>query len=130
MKKIDLIVDCCDPERLAGFWAPALGYEKVLPFGNYTMLSRGGPGFPRLFLQKVPEAKVGKNRLHLDLVEADIDAEAVRLEGLGACRIEARREHYGDVVVNWIVMADPEGNEFCVSDAGEGPSRSSRALGA
>jgi hypothetical protein len=120
MKKIDLIVDCADPDQLAAFWAPALGYEKVLRFGHYTMLSRGGPGFPRLALQRVPEAKAGKNRLHLDIVEADIEAEAARLERLGARRLEdgARREQLHEVVVSWIVMADPEGNEFCVCDGG------------
>lgn len=119
MKKIILVVDCADPEGLAEFWSPALGYEKVRHFAQYTVLSRGGPGFPALFLQRVPEPKTSKNRLHLDIIEADIEAEAARLEGLGARRLtDTLREALGDAVVNWIVMADPEGNEFCVGDAG------------
>jgi catechol 2,3-dioxygenase-like lactoylglutathione lyase family enzyme len=117
MKKIDLIVDCTDPARLAEFWSAALGYEKVHHFGHYTLLTRGGPGFPRLALQQVPEPKEAKNRMHLDIIEADIEAEAARLEALGAGRLEAgpRREELDHAVVRWIVMADPEGNEFCVA---------------
>jgi hypothetical protein len=63
----------------------------------------------------VPEPKTGKNRMHLDIVEA----EATRLEQLGACRLEKgpRREELDTAVVRWIVMADPEGNEFCVEGA-------------
>jgi hypothetical protein len=120
MKKIDFIVDCADPEGLAEFWSAALGYEKVVHFGHYTLLSWGGPGFPRLALQRVPESKAAKNRMHLDIVEVDIEAEAGRLEKLGAHRLEdgPRREQLHDAVVSWIVMADPEGNEFCVCDGG------------
>jgi catechol 2,3-dioxygenase-like lactoylglutathione lyase family enzyme len=120
VKKIDLIVDCADPERLATFWSAALGYEKVHHFGHYTMLTRAGPGFPRMALQQVPEPKATKNRVHLDIIEADIEAEATRLETLGARRLEGgrRREALDTAVVNWIVMADPEGNEFCVCDGG------------
>lgn len=119
MKKIILVVDCTDPEGLAEFWSPTLGYEKVRHFAQGTVLSRGGLGFPALFLQRVPEPKVSKNRLHVDIIEADIEAEAARLERLGARRLtDTLREALGDVVVNWIVMADPEGNEFCVGDAG------------
>jgi predicted enzyme related to lactoylglutathione lyase len=120
MKKIDIIIDCADPDRLAEFWSAALGYEKVRRFGHYTMLSRGGPGFPRLGLQRVPELKATKNRVHLDIIEADIDAEATRLEELGARRLEdaARREQVDNAAARWIVMADPEGNEFCVCDGG------------
>ncbi len=120
MKKITLVVDCSDPERLAEFWSAALGYEKVRHFGQYTVLSRGGPGFPALILQQVPEPKTGKNRLHLDIIETDVEPEAARLEALGARRLEGPlREELGDIVVNWIVLADPEGNEFCVCDAGQ-----------
>lgn len=106
MKKIDLVLDCADPERLAAFWAPALGYEKVVPVGRYVILARGGPGFPKLVLQQVPEPKVAKNRMHLDIIKPDIEAEAARLEELGARRVETRpRREQG---VSWLVMADPE----------------------
>lgn len=83
------------------------------------MLARGGPGFPRLVLQRVPEPKVSKNRMHLDIIEADIEAEAARLEALGARRLtDTLEEALGNVVLRWIIMADPEGNEFCVCDEG------------
>jgi len=119
MKKINLILDCTDAQRLAEFWSAALGYDKVSRFGQYMVLSRGGPGFPRLVLQPVPEPKVTKNRFHLDILEPDIEAEAARLEGLGARRLDGlRQEELGSAVVSWIVMADPEGNEFCVGEAG------------
>lgn len=119
MKKIALVVDCADPKGLAEFWSPALGYEKIRHHGQYTVLSRGGPGFPPLILQRVPEPKTSKNRLHLDIIEPDIEAEASRLEKLGARRLtDTLQEPVGNVVVNWIVMGDPEGNEFCVGDAG------------
>ena len=71
---------------------------------------------PRLLLQRVEEAKAVKNRMHLDIEAADIEAEADRLVALGAARVSDRpcSEHGS----SWILMADPEGNEFCVCDAG------------
>ncbi|HEY5887907.1 MAG TPA: VOC family protein, partial [Acidimicrobiales bacterium] len=71
---------------------------------------------PKLLLQAVPEAKAGKNRMHLDIDVVDIGAEAARLEALGARRVAADAMHEHDS--NWILMADPEGNEFCVCDGG------------
>jgi predicted enzyme related to lactoylglutathione lyase len=67
-------------------------------------------------LQQVPEAKTGKNRMHLDIETLDIEAEAARLEGLGATRVQADQIH--EHGTNWVLMADPEGNEFCVCDSG------------
>jgi predicted enzyme related to lactoylglutathione lyase len=73
---------------------------------------------PKLLLQKVDEARTGKNRMHLDIETSDVDTEVRRLEGIGAHRIErtARTEHG----THWVIMADPEGNEFCVCDGGSG----------
>ena len=73
---------------------------------------------PKLLLQAVPETKSSKNRMHLDIETPDVDSEACRLESLGARRLEAgvRNEHG----TNWVIMADPEGNEFCVCDGGAG----------
>jgi predicted enzyme related to lactoylglutathione lyase len=73
---------------------------------------------PKLLLQAVPEAKAGKNRMHFDIETQNVDGEASRLESLGARRLEAgvRSEHGS----NWVIMADPEGNEFCVCDGGTG----------
>jgi len=86
--------------------------------GNYVLLLPDGRPGPKLLLQRVPEPKGGKNRMHLDLHTPDIEAEAARLESLGARRLEpdALEEHG----TKWVLMADPDGNEFCVCDAGAG----------
>ena len=112
---IGLVLDCTDPEALAAFWGPALGMERTGAAGNYVLLASNGR-LPKLLLQRVVEAKVAKNRMHLDIETPQVDAEVERLEGLGATRLEddARSEHGS----RWVVMADPEGNEFCVCDAG------------
>jgi predicted enzyme related to lactoylglutathione lyase len=113
-----LVLDCDDPEALAPFWAAALEYKVIGGAGNYWMVAPEEEGSgPQLLLQKVPEAKGGKNRMHIDIHVPDIDAEAARLEGLGAKRLEtgpARAEFDS----HWHLMADPEGNEFCVCDGG------------
>jgi len=115
---LGLVLDCADPTKLAGFWAPALGYTNLGAAGNYVLLMPADPGRPKLLLQAVSEAKSAKNRVHFDIETPDIDDEATRLEGLGAQRLEMKsREEHG---TRWFVMADPEGNEFCVCDAGSG----------
>ena len=80
------------------------------------MLLAPEPGLPKLLLQRVPEAKTGKNRMHFDIETADIEGEAARLQGLGAKRVEA--DPLSEHGTSWILMADPEGNEFCVCDGG------------
>jgi predicted enzyme related to lactoylglutathione lyase len=112
-RTIGLVLDCHDPDALASFWSAALGYKHVGSAGNYAMLVAEDGDSPKLLLQKVPEAKTVKNRMHLDIEIADVDAEVARLEALGARRIEAHAEHG----MSWVVMNDPEGNEFCVCDA-------------
>ena len=105
-----LAVDCSDAPSLAGFWAAALDY-KVLDDEDpdeVLVVPRLGAGTRLIFL-KVPEGKSVKNRLHLDLRPDDRDAEVERLIGLGARKVDIGQ---GDVT--WVVMADPEGNEFCV----------------
>jgi predicted enzyme related to lactoylglutathione lyase len=109
-----LVLDCADPERLAEFWAEALGYANVGSAGVYVALyPREGTG-PKLLLQRVAEPKATKNRMHLDIEVSDIDVEADRLSGLGARRVsdDTCSEHGS----TWILMADPEGNEFCICD--------------
>ena len=111
-----LVLDCADPERLAEFWAEALGYANVGSAGAYVALyPREGTG-PKLLLQRVAEPKATKNRMHLDIEVPDIEAEADRLSGLGAQRVsdDTCSEHGS----TWILMADPEGNEFCICDNG------------
>jgi predicted enzyme related to lactoylglutathione lyase len=115
-----LVLDCGNPEALAAFWARALGYVTLGAAGNYLALVPDGRPGPKLLLQRVPEAKAAKNRMHLDIYAPDIEGTAKTLEELGASRIEtgAQAEHS----CHWIVMADPEGNEFCVCDAGANSS--------
>ena len=114
---IGLVLDCTDPVALAEFWAPALDYVSVGEFGSYVALFPNSRPGPKLLLQRVNESKVAKNRMHLDIEVPDIEAEAQRLVTLGATRVQddTMSEHG----TTWILMADPEGNEFCVCDAGQ-----------
>jgi len=147
--KVQVTFDCADPEKLARFWAAALRYrlerppegfatwqdywrarglpeEELTDDGGYeSVIDPAGVG-PRLWFQQVPEGKVVKNRLHLDLSitsgrdrpvaarKAQLDAEAERLAGLGATLskvllVEGVPDYYA------ITLLDPEGNEFCIS---------------
>jgi predicted enzyme related to lactoylglutathione lyase len=114
---IGLVLDCSDPERLAEFWALALGYGNLGTFGSYVALVPHGRSGPKLLLQRVDEPKAVKNRMHVDIAVPDIHAEAARLVALGATRAseQALTEHG----TSWLLMMDPEGNEFCVCDAGQ-----------
>jgi predicted enzyme related to lactoylglutathione lyase len=107
---IDIVIDCADPEKLADFWAEALGYAKAGFFDPYFVLLPPVAEHPPVALQRVPEPKTTKARVHFDLRVDDIESEASRLEALGARRIDIGQ----GTDVNWIAMADPEGNEFCV----------------
>ncbi|HKY15072.1 MAG TPA: VOC family protein [Microthrixaceae bacterium] len=108
----EIEIDCADPARVAAFWASAFGWE-VKEQGEFLWMSAtGNPADSPVFVfAAVPEPKASKNRLHFDVVTkgADQAEEVERLEGLGATRIDIGQ---GDVP--WVVMADPEGNEFCV----------------
>jgi predicted enzyme related to lactoylglutathione lyase len=112
-----LVLDCADPERLAEFWAPALGYVNVGTAGAYVALFPDGRSGPKLLLQRVAEPKSVKNRMHLDIEVPDIEAEAARLIALGASKVSESAVSEHDTT--WFLMADPEGNEFCVCDGGE-----------
>ena len=116
MTRLGLVLDCADPDALAPFWAAALGYSVAGGAGNYVLLLPDEPGEPQLLLQRVPESKSAKLRMHLDIHVADIDAEAARLESLGAKRLSSAP--YEESGSRWHLMADPEGNELCVCDAG------------
>jgi hypothetical protein len=139
---VQVTFDCVDPDRLATFWAEALGYRKQDPPPGFAtwpeflaangvpedlwdsasaVIDPDGVG-PRFFFQKVPEPKRVKNRMHLDVNvggglatpvaerKVRVDATAQRLLDLGATRLGAHEQH-GEY---WLVMADPEGNEFCL----------------
>ena len=96
-----IVIDCDDLKAGVAFWSAVLGLEEGDRDGNYVDL-RGNIGGLRILLQKVPEKKTAKSRIHLDIETDDVDAEVKRLEALGARRRERP------------VMEDPCGNEFCV----------------
>jgi predicted enzyme related to lactoylglutathione lyase len=105
-------IDCADPAHLAKFWSAAAGYEIKADFGDGMFLILGRPGGIDLGLQKVPEPRAaGKNRVHVDWDAQDRPAEVERLTALGAT-VVAEHTFPG---LTWTVMADPEGNEFCVA---------------
>jgi catechol 2,3-dioxygenase-like lactoylglutathione lyase family enzyme len=107
---LDIVIDCADPETLAAFWAEALGYRAVGYREPYFLLLPTEPAYPPMILQRVPEPKRGKARVHVDLRVDNVPAEVRRLEALGARRVDVGQ---GDDV-EWVPMSDPEGNEFCV----------------
>jgi hypothetical protein len=109
-----LCIDTRDPVRLGEFWQAVLGWRRTDDGSGEVVLEppEGSPEdgvVPDLLFLPVPEEKSGKNRLHLDLRPLDQDAEVARLEALGAHRVDI-----GQGSVSWVVMADPDGNEFCV----------------
>jgi Glyoxalase-like domain len=119
-KFTELAIDCANPIGLARFWCSVLDYEVqdeddgIVGIGP-PIASEGknhrGPVPPTLTFARVPEGKTVKNRLHLDLSPTDReqDEEVRRLLELGA-----RHADVGQGDVSWVVLADPEGNEFCV----------------
>lgn len=138
---VQITFDCADPDLLAAFWAEALGYQVQPPpegFASWpaflqaqgipeeqwphvsAVVDPAGAG-PRIFFQQVPEPKVAKNRVHLDVNvgagiadrgerRQQVDASVERLTALGATRLRAIAQ-LGEY---WVVMHDPEGNEFCL----------------
>ncbi|PXY25075.1 VOC family protein [Prauserella endophytica] len=142
-RDVQFTFDCADPAALSAFWAEALGYQVQAPPPGFDSWDQaleawGVPperrndasaavdpegGRPRLFFQRVPEGKQAKNRVHLDVRAAPglegeermaaLEAEAERLVTHGAKRLE-RHEPAPPLAFGHIVMADPEGNEFCL----------------
>lgn len=140
--KIQVVIDAADPARLAQFWAAALGYRLDKPppphgtwesyleangvprseWNNFSAVTDPDGQGPRFFFQRVPEPKVVKNRVHVDLNISGggatplaerrplVDAEVERIETLGGAVLRPMQER-GEY---WVVMQDPEGNEFCV----------------
>lgn len=112
-ERVHVVIDCSDPDRSAAFWMAALGYVLRGGVANYrSIVDPDGVG-PKLLLQGVDDRKGAKNRVHLDIEAIDLEATAERLVGLGARR-HRRVEEFG---IAWIVMEDPDGNEFCVVPA-------------
>ena len=107
-----MCIDAIEPRPVADFWAAVLGWDVVEETDEGISLASPGRDLPTLDILPVPEAKLTKNRLHLDL-RADntsFDIELERLEGLGARRVDVGQGSD----VTWVVFADPEGNEFCL----------------
>jgi predicted enzyme related to lactoylglutathione lyase len=110
-----LVIDAADPSALATFWQELLGWRRTYEEDEEVVLEPPA-GSPEdgvaadLLFAKVPEGKQAKNRLHLDLRPDDRDAEVARAEALGATRVDVGQ----DDTVTWVVLADPEGNEFCI----------------
>ena len=108
----ELCIDCADPRRLAEFWAAVLDWKMDEDDDDEVELTNPEGGFPTLLFIRVPEGKTVKNRLHIDVNARDRDQaeEVERLLALGATHADVGQ---GDDV-SWVVLADPEGNEFCV----------------
>jgi catechol 2,3-dioxygenase-like lactoylglutathione lyase family enzyme len=109
-----LCIDSPLPARSADFWEAALGWRRTYAADDQVVLEppAGSPEdgvAPDLLFLRVPEGKAVKNRLHLDLRPRDQAAEVARLEALGARRVDI-----GQGTVSWVVLADPDGNEFDV----------------
>jgi predicted enzyme related to lactoylglutathione lyase len=105
-----VVVDALDPDALAAWWVEALGWVDISAgTDDEPELRPDADTLPGLLFVKVPEGKTVKNRLHLDFRPDDRDAEVERLVALGARRVDV-----GQADVSWVVLADPEGNEFCV----------------
>jgi hypothetical protein len=108
---LSLSVDCADAGKLAAFWAAALG-RSVDPGATpeSATIAAGDPGTgPRLSFHQVPEPKTVKNRLHLDLITKQTEAETSRLLSLGATQLRVFEQEGRH---RWTTFADPEGNEF------------------
>jgi predicted enzyme related to lactoylglutathione lyase len=113
LRVTEVVIDCAEHGVVVDFWAAALGYRRRKVNRQYVALVPPEPaaGLPPLLFQKVPEPKVAKNRVHLDFRAESMEDEVARLVGLGATVIAERS--MGSF--RWTVLADPEGNEFCVS---------------
>lgn len=111
-----LTIDCADPQALAPFWRDALNWVITFEDENEVVVepptNDGSIPYPDLLFIRVPDSKLTKNRLHIDLRPDDQAAEVARLEGLGATRVDIGQTQSGPVT--WVVMQDPAGNEFCV----------------
>ncbi len=108
----EICINCIDPDTMARFWCAAIGYHETERDDTGVAIA-GAPNAPTILFITVDDigSRVGTNRLHIDLspVDGDQDVEVARLESLGARRIDI-----GQGSPTWVVMADPEGNEFCV----------------
>ncbi|HEX8630958.1 MAG TPA: VOC family protein [Catenuloplanes sp.] len=106
----NLVVDAQDPARLARWWAEALGYQITYEKPDEVEIRRSREEIPGLIFLPVSEPRTVKNRLHIDLRPENQEAEVERLVDMGARHVDVGQP----ADVSWVVLADPEGNEFCV----------------
>lgn len=111
LKLANITFDCADTMRVAAFWSDALGLPMREGASEFFVALDGGPTGPTWFFLKVPEGKTAKNRMHIDLAADEPASEVARLVGIGAAHV-ADKDEWG---IQWSVLRDPEGNEFCVS---------------
>ncbi|MFN2593378.1 MAG: VOC family protein [Actinomycetota bacterium] len=113
-----VVIDCNDLDRMLAFWSEALGYvPRHEPEVDWVTLKDPSGRNVNVSLQKVPEPRTGKNRLHLDLYSTDQAGEVDRLIGIGATRFPREAQPGED----FIVLEDPEGNLFCIIDVSDSP---------
>ncbi len=108
-----IVINVAEMERATRFWSAALGYVMREGDEEFVVLTDPNRRWANVSLQLLPHPKVGRNRLHFDLYSDDQASEVTRLEGLGATRLSWDYPPDAD----YVVMADPEGNEFCVIDS-------------
>ena len=105
-------LDAAEPRQLADFWSKMLDYKVVYDSAEEVAIEKADESGPAVLFVKVPDEKAGKNRMHFDLNPDDQAAEVERALSLGATHVEIGQERDPDVT--WKVLADPEGNEFCI----------------
>ncbi|SFS32011.1 VOC family protein [Saccharopolyspora flava] len=107
-----VVIDAHDTEKVASFWCDVLGWSVVERDEDGIAIGPADGSWPRIDVYRVPESKTVKNRLHFDLRADDRTTaeELERLEALGARRVDVGQPPD----VTWVVLADPEGNEFCL----------------
>lgn len=109
----NVVIDCASHDVVVPFWEAALGWTSERLNDQFVRLHAPAdrPAAFAILFQRVPEPKVGKNRVHVDFDAGDLEAEVARLAALGASVLA--RHRLGDF--RWTILADPEGNEFCVT---------------
>ena len=113
-KVASVVINCQDVDRLVTFWTEMLGLEERQRYPGFVWLSPMTEGGPALAFQQVPEEKPpGRNRLHFNMSVDDREAFITFVEGLGGSRVDDH-EIQG---FHWTIMADPEGNEFCIAES-------------
>jgi predicted enzyme related to lactoylglutathione lyase len=106
-----VMIDCHDPESLVEFWSAIAGVEAEYVYPDYIFTSKIPGNHIRLAFQRVPEDKVVKNRLHLDLAHPKPETLIAKVIELGG----SRRDDHDSEGTSWTVLTDPEGNEFCIT---------------